>query len=466
MGADLVSLLPEALLFVGGMVTLVGGSFTPRTRQRRLRLVAGAATAVSLVAALVAWAGNDRTLFTGTFIVDASTGAARVTVTVSLLLILLIASGEIRDHPRESETYSLLLFGATGALLLAGSNDLAVLVVAFLLSSIPLYGLVGIIARPSSPEAALKTYLFGALFGILLMLGAVLLFSLAGGAGYAVLGVQLRGTPSAALSAGGVLVLMGLLFKAGGVPGHFWVPDATQGASVTAAAFLTTVPKIGALVAITRLVDVLPGDLRWASVLGVLAVVSMTIGNLAALAQSDVRRLLGWSTVSQVGYLLAAAAVARLSDLGEPALLFFIAGYALTNLAAFAVAAAEPERRSLEQWAGFAASRPGLAAALVVALLGLVGTPPTAVFVGKLTTMGATWDAGLAWLAVALALNTVVSLYYYLRWIRAALRPAAHGVVVVETGSGEGGARAAAFVAAAATIVMGLAAGPIWLLLD
>ena len=466
MGADLVSLLPEALLFLGGMVTLVGGSFTPRTRQWRLRPVAGAATAASLVAALVAWAGNDRTLFSGTFIVDVSTGAARVTVTVSLLLILLIASGEVRDHPRESETYSLLLFGATGALLLAGSNDLALLVVAFLLSSIPLYGLVGIIARPYSPEAALKTYLFGALFGILLMLGAVLLYSLAGGAGYAVLGAELPGTPAAAGGAGGVLVLMGLLFKAGGVPGHFWVPDATQGASVTAAAFLTTVPKIGALVAIIRLVDVLPGDLRWASALGVLAVVSMTIGNLAALAQSDVRRLLGWSTVSQVGYLLAAAAVSRLSDLGEPALLFFIAGYALTNLAAFAVAAAEPERRSLEQWAGFAASRPGLAAALVVALLGLVGTPPTAVFVGKLTTMGATWDAGLAWLAVALALNTVVSLFYYLRWIRAALRPAAHGVVVVETGSGEDGARTAAFVAAAATLVMGLAAGPIWLLLD
>ncbi len=463
MRADLVALLPEALLFLGGMVTLIGGSFTPRIRQWRMGVVAAAATVASLVAGLVAWAGDPRTVFSGTFTVDTSTGAARVTVTVSLLLILMIASGEVRDHPRASETYSLLLFGGAGALLLAGSTDLAVLVVAFLLSSIPLYGLVGIMARPNSPEAALKTYLIGALFGILLMLGAVLLYGLAGQAGYPSLAAGLPDSPAAAVAAGGVLVLMGLLFKAGGVPGHFWVPDATQGTSVTAAAFLTTVPKIGALVAITRLVAVLPGEVRWATVLGVLAVASMTIGNLAALAQSDVRRLLGWSTVSQVGYLLAAAAVTMLSDQGQRALLFFLAGYAFTNLAAFAVAAAVPDRRSLEDWAGFASARPGLSAALVVALLGLVGTPPTAVFIGKLTTMAATWDAGLAWLAVAVALNTVVSLFYYLRWIRAALRPAAEPGE--GAGTGEPSAPTAALVAAAATIVMGLAAGPLWLIL-
>ena len=467
MGADLLGMLPETLLFLGGMVTLVGGSFTPRTRQWRLRLVAAAVTAVALAASLVGWAGDPRTVFSGTFTIDVSTGAARVTVTVSVLLVLLIAGGEVRDHPRESETCSLLLFGGAGALLLAGCTDLALLVVAFLLSSIPLYGLVGIIARPSSPEAALKTYLFGALFGILLMLGAVLLYGLAGRAGYPSLASELPGAPASAVAAGGLLALVGLLFKAGGVPAHFWVPDATQGASVTAAAFLTTVPKIGALVAITRLVEVLPGDLRWATTLGVLAVASMTIGNLAALTQSDVRRLLGWSTVSQVGYLLAAAAVVALTDLGRPALLFFLAAYALTNLAAFAVAAAEPGRRSVEQWAGVASARPGLAAALVVALLGLVGTPPTAVFVGKLTTMGATWDAGLAWLAVALALNSVVSLFYYLRWVRAALRPADQSDQSDQSdqAAGEPSARAAAYLAASATLVLGLAAGPVWVLL-
>ena len=462
-GSDLLALLPEALLFLGGMACLVGGSFTPRTRQWRMRLLAGVAVLGSLVAAVVAWTGADRTAFSETFTVDPSTGAARVIVTAALLLLLVMAGGDLRDHPRESETCSLLLFGGTGALLLAGSTDLALLVVAFLLSSIPLYGLVGIVAQPSSPEAALKTYLFGALFGILLMLGAVLLYALSGRTGYPALLLGLDEAPDAAVATGGLLVLAGLLFKAGGVPAHFWVPDATEGASVTAAAFLTTVPKVGAVVAVTRLVEVLPGELRWATVLGVVAVASMTIGNLAAFGQSDVRRLLGWSTVSQVGYLLAAAAIVGRSDLGRPTLLLFLAGYAVTNVAAFAVAAAEPGRRSLEQWAGAAKARPVLLAALVVALLGLVGTPPTAVFVGKLMTLAATWDAGLAWLALALVVNTVASLFYYLRWIRAALRPSTGGDPPVAAAAGPA---LAALVASTAAVVLGLAAGPVWLLLS
>ncbi|MGA9346362.1 MAG: NADH-quinone oxidoreductase subunit N [Nocardioidaceae bacterium] len=461
-GTDVLALLPEALLFLGGMACLVGGSFTPRTRQWRIRLLAGSATLTSLVAAVVAWTGADRMAFSGTFTVDASTGAARVIVTSALLLLLVMAEGDLRDHPRESETCSLLLFGGVGALLLAGSTDLALLVVAFLLSSIPLYGLVGIVARPNSPEAALKTYLFGALFGILLMLGAVLLYGLAGRTGYDALGSGLDEAPQAAVAAGGLLVLAGLLFKAGGVPAHFWVPDATEGASVTAAAFLTTVPKVGAVVAVTRLLDVLPGELRWPTLVGVFAVASMTVGNLAAFAQTDVRRLLGWSTVSQVGYLLAAAAVAGRTDLGQPAVLFFLAGYAVTNVAAFAVTAAEPRRRSLEAWAGAAAARPGLVAALVVALLGLVGTPPTAVFVGKLMTIAATWDAGLAWLAVALAVNTVASLFYYLRWIRATLQPATEDG---ESSGAKPGPAIAAAAASAAAVALGLAAGPVWWLL-
>lgn len=457
-----MALLPEALLFLAGMACLVGGSFTPRTRQWRLRLLAGMAALLSLVVAVVAWVGEDRTVFSHTFTVDTSTGAARVIVTSALLLILVIAGGEIRDHPRESETCSLLLFGAAGALLLAGSTDLALLVVAFLLSSIPLYGLVGVVAGPRSAEATLKTYLFGALFGILLMLGAVLLYGLVGGTGYADLRAGLASAPESAVAAGGLLVLSGLLFKAGGVPAHFWVPDATEGASVTAAAFLTTVPKVGAMVAVTRLVATLPGDLRWATVLGVFAVASMTVGNLAAFAQSDVRRLMGWSTVSQVGYLLAAAAIVGRTDLGQPALLFFLAGYAVTNLAAFAVIAAEPGRRSLDDWAGSARARPGLAAALVVALLGLVGTPPTGVFIGKLMTIAATWDAGLAWLAVAIAVNTVASLFYYLRWIRASLRPTTE---VGNSSAARSAAGLAAITASSGALALGLAAGPVWLLL-
>jgi NADH-quinone oxidoreductase subunit N len=460
MRTDLLTLLPEALLFLGGMTCLVGGSFTPRTQQWRMRCVAAVATSGALISAIVAWTGEPATAFSGTFEADTSTAAARVIVASAILIVLAMAGSDVRDHPRESETCSLILFGGTGTLLLAGTTDLALLIVAFLLSSIPLYGLVGIVTRPSSAEAALKTYLFGAMFGIVLMLGAVLLYAVAGGTGYPVVQIQLQDASPAVVAASGVMVLSGLLFKAGGVPGHFWVPDATEGASVTAAAFLTTIPKIGAVVAITRLMSILPGDLRWATVLGVFAVASMTIGNLAALAQTDVRRLLGWSTVSQVGYLLAAAAVVGRTDLGTPALLFFLAGYALTNLAVFAVVAAEPDRRSLHDWAGTATSRPWLVAALVVALLGLVGTPPTAVFVGKLATLSSTWDAGLAWLAVALAVNTVASLFYYLRWIRATLRTSDAERTPTTVWPGW-----LAYATSTSTVVLGLVAGPVLLAL-
>ncbi|HZJ39730.1 MAG TPA: proton-conducting transporter membrane subunit, partial [Demequina sp.] len=183
-----------------------------------------------------------------------------------------------------------------------------------------------------------------------------------------------------------------------------------------------------------------------------------------AYTQDDPRRLLGWSTVGQAGFLLVAVAVAPTSDLALPALLFYVAGYAVTNIAAFAVTVALPDFRRLDHYRGLAASRPVLAAALVVALLGLVGTPPTAVFVGKLTVLSAAWQGGAAWLAVAVIVNTLISLYYYLRWIiplyqrpldsaeppRRAARPAA--------------ARVAIF-SAALSVLLGLAAGAVFAVL-
>ena len=236
----------------------------------------------------------------------------------------------------------------------------------------------------------MKTYLLGALFGILLLPGVTVLYGVTATTTYAELTDRLAGAPPGVVAAGVVGVLAGLMFKAGGVPAHFWVPDAAQGAGGAVAAFLTTVPKIGALVAAYRLVAVLPDTLALAAAASrVLAVASMTLGNLAAYWQTDPRRLLGWSTVSQVGYLLVPVAVAGRSDLALPSLLLYLAGYAVTNLAAFAVTTALPERRTLRSYRGLGRRPPWLGAALLVALLGLVGTPPTAVFVGKLTTTAA-----------------------------------------------------------------------------
>lgn len=153
----------------------------------------------------------------------------------------------------------------------------------------------------------------------------------------------------------------------------------------------------------------------------------MTLGNLAAFAQTDVLRLLAYSTVSQVGYLFMVVAVAAGTDLAVPALAVYLAGYAVTNIGAFAAVVATPAARSITDWATAAGRHRWLVVSLVVCLLGLVGTPPTAVFVGKLGVFAAAWDGALAWLVVLAALNTVASLFYYLRWIA----PACAGVPAV-----------------------------------
>ncbi|WP_299039443.1 NADH-quinone oxidoreductase subunit N [uncultured Pseudokineococcus sp.] len=459
MGSDVVAVLPEVLLLVGALAALVGGAYTPRERQWVLRLVAVAALLGSSAAAVVGLTSPAGLVFEGTYAVDSTTGAVRLIVAAATLLVIGLGVDELAGHRQESETYALLLLSATGAVVMAGAADLLVMVVAFLLASIPLYALVGQARTASAAEGAMKTYLMGALFGIVLLTGVVVLLGVSGGeAGYAGLAVALETAPAGAVAAGAVAVIVGLMFKAGGVPGHFWVPDAAQGAGVTAAAFLTTVPKIGAVVAIYRLVDALPVTVDAQLVVAVLAVASMTLGNLAAFAQTAPRRLLGWSTVSQVGYALLPAAVAGRTDLAEPAMVLFLAAYAVTNLAAFAVVAALPRRVSIDDYRGLARSHPLLAGALLVSLLGLLGTPPTSVFVGKLLVATAAWDGGSGWLAVVLVVNTLASLFYYLRWFAPVFRG---GEVDGEYPEPRAWATRAAVVGGVASVVLGLIAGAV-----
>lgn len=456
-------LAPEIVLFLGGLAALLGGSFLARTRQWVTRAVAAAALLVAAALAALDLPGPAQVAMEGTFTVDTTTGVARVVAALGTLVVLALASDEIAGTPRESETYALLLFSTTGTLILAGANDLLVVTVGFLLASVPLYGLIGIARTPLGAEAAMKTYLLGALFGILLLTGVTLLYGVTATTSYAELTDRLADAPAGVVAAGVVAVLGGLLFKAGGAPAHFWVPDAAQGAGGTVAAFLTTVPKIGAVIAAYRLVELLPDTLAWPLLVALLAVASMTLGNLAAYWQTDPRRLLGWSTVSQVGYLLVPVAVAGRSDLALPSLLLYLAGYTVTNLSAFAVTTAFPQRRELRSYRGMGRAHPWLGAALVVALLGLVGTPPTVVFVGKLTTTAAAWDAGYAWLAVLVLVNTVVSLFYYLRWI-APLYNRAEGAVQHEADAGTPArwSRTTAIGTAALSLLLGIGAGALW----
>ncbi|MEO5746167.1 MAG: NADH-quinone oxidoreductase subunit N [Terracoccus sp.] len=417
-------LLPEILLFAGGLTALIGGSFLPRDRQWLTRVISATALVVSIVVSAVGLTGAPAAAFEGTYAVDTATGVARIAAALGTLLVLGVAGDELAGSARESETYALLLFATTGTIVLAGARDLLVLAVAFFLASIPLYGLIGMVRTPRGAEAAMKTYLMGALFGIVLLLGVTLLYGVTGATLHTDLAQRLAAAPPAAVAAGLLAVVAGLLFEAGGVPAHFWVPDATQGANGTVATFLTTVPKIGAMVALYRFVTVLPDTVDWPLLVGALAVVSMTLANLAAYRQQDPRRMLGWSTVSQVGFLLVPVAVASRSDLALPSLLLYLVGYTVTNVAAFAVTTALPEARDLADYRGLSHSRPWLATSLLVALLGLVRTPPTMVFIGKLTTATAAWDGGMAWLTLAVFVNSLISLFYYLRWIIPAFSPA------------------------------------------
>ncbi|OLT13886.1 NADH-quinone oxidoreductase subunit N [Actinomadura sp. CNU-125] len=447
-------LLPELCLLGGVVIGLLTGSFLPRARQWIVAVLCTAALAAGLVAAALAARRADTMTF-GAFMLDPVTHVTRIVVLASALLVLVLALVPMRGHRRESEFYVLVLLAALGTITLGAASDLLVLVAAYLLAGIPGYALAGFGKDARGTEAALKYFLMGAFLGILMLVGVTLLYGLGRGTGYGMLRTELGAAQGGAVMVGVVLLLAGLLFKAGAVPAHFWIPDVTEGAPPVVAAFVTTVPKIGAFAALYRFaVEALAPDMDdWSLLAAIIAAATMTLGNLAAFMQNNVRRLLAYSTISQAGYLLVPVAVAGRTDLAEPTLLFFLAAYAITNLGAFAVVIAVG-RDDLAAYAALARRSRLLAASLVVCLLGLVGTPPTAVFVGKLLMFGAALDGGHPWLAVVAAVNSVASVFYYLRWIVPVFSRAA-----TWEGTLDRPAQWTAYLAAAGSLVLGIGSG-------
>ncbi|WP_018331598.1 NADH-quinone oxidoreductase subunit N [Actinomycetospora chiangmaiensis] len=430
MTADVLVLAPEVLLALGAVLGLAVGTWLPPGREGAVR---GIGVLGALAAVVAALGGPRGTAFGGTYLVDTATTVVRVVVAGAVVVTLVLAGDrpDVSGGPRSTPDVSggprltadggarvdtafavLLQLAAVGAMLLGGATDLLLLAAAVLLAGLPLAALAGLARDGRATEAALKYFLTSALFGLLALTGTTLLLGLAGATAYPAL-VGLTGPASAV---GVVLVLAGLLMAAGAVPAHFWVPDAVDGTTPVTGAVLTTTAKIGALVAIWRLTVALPG-LPTPLLVAILAVASMTLGNLAAFAQTSLRRLLAYSTISQVGYLLVPVAVARDTVLALPVLLGYLAAYAVTNLAVFAVLAARPQALEIGEQRGLARRHPGLAVALAVGLLGLVGTPPTVVFAGKLGVVAAALGGGAAWLGVVVVVNTIASLVYYLRWI-------------------------------------------------
>jgi NADH-quinone oxidoreductase subunit N len=410
---------PEIALVLAAVAGILLSSFISHQRQWLAIVPASVGIAVAAVLCSMQLGQAQQLSFSGTWALDGAAIWARLLILGSTAMVLPLIPDWLRTDRRHGEFYSLLLLSAAGAMLLAGAADLLALSIAILLSSITGYVLAAYHRDWSiSVEAGMKYFLIGAFANTLLMIGVTLLYGMLGETSYAPIAVVLANTPRASplLIVGIALIIVGLAFKMGAVPMHMWMPDVAEGAPVPAAAFLMVVPKIGGTIALARLVTLFPIDvIDLRPLIATLAVLTMTIGNLGALWQRDVRRLLGWSSVSQSGYTMMAIVVLGLTTQAVPALLMFLTGYAVATLAAFSVVAHLRGRTAIEDYAGLGKVQPWAGSVLVVALLSFIGIPPLGGFVGKLLLLVATIDGGYTWLAVVAIANTVASAFYYLR---------------------------------------------------
>ena len=410
MAADLALLAPE----IAVLLTAVGALIFEMLRLPKVALpftVVGLLVATALTLPLL---GTETTVFSETFRIDALSEWAKLVLLPATVLCVVLSYPEVKGTDREGTVYVLFSLTALGALVLAGAGDVMFLVVGVLLSSVGSFPLVAYPRDDRATEAGMKYFVFGSVTLAVMIFGITYWFGATGSTLISDL-PRLSGAPLAAVF-GLVAVLVGLGYKASLVPFHFWAPDAYDGGPVSVAAFLSVVPKTGAIFAVAQVVRDLPaGATGWPLAVGALAALSMTYGNLAALAQENVVRLLAYSSIAQSGYFLLGVVAFGESDLALPSLVVFAAAYAAMNIGAFAIVMLAG--RDLGDFAGLGRSRPAAGAAMVVFLISLVGIPPLGGFVGKLLLFGAAIDAGFTWLAVVGILNSVVSLAVYLRII-------------------------------------------------
>jgi len=446
----------EIALVLGAAVIIIVVLFVDRRRQWIGAPIAVAACGVSagLIAVRLATTAQKLT-WEGTWSLDRAAGWAELVILATTVITVALSPEWFATDARHGEWYALLLLSAAGAMAMASAADSLELVLGVLLSSTTGYVLAAYHRRSAlSVEAGAKYFLVGALTNTLLLAGVTILFGAAGTTLYAGTIAGLAGASTVTLTAAAVLITVGLAFKLGAFPSHTWVPDVAQGAPAPAAAFLTVAPKVAAIVALARIVSLLPdGAVGWRALVAGAAALTMTVGNLSALWQDDVRRLLGWSSVSQAGYALMAIPVLGRSPDALPALLFFVTAYAAAQLAVFGVVTELRGRTALADYRGLAGRRPLLAVAFGLALLSFVGIPPLGGFTGKLLLFTAAIDGGYAWLAAVAVANTVVSLFYYLRVLAPVVLDEQAAPVPVL------GRWAAVGTAAATTMVVGLGLG-------
>ncbi len=418
------AVLPEICLTVTGLVVMMYDAFARESRRWAGLIVLGG---LGLAAYGVwRWVGlSPGSSFNGMLVTDPMrTAFAFVLLLVAALSALLAMPTFDRQSTSGGEYFALLTFGTVGMLLIAGAGDLAMLFLGIEILSIASYAMAGF--RRSdlrSNEAAVKYFILGSFSTGFLVYGMALVYGATRTTNFKTIQIVVQNgnlTSESLLLTGAALMLAGLCFKAAAAPFHLWAPDVYQGAPTPVTAFMAAGPKAAAFVAMLRVfAEMFPAEAgalhqTWTLILATVAVLSMVIGNVVAIVQDDIKRMLAYSSVAHAGYALLGIIVGDWK-----ATLFYLAGYAVITLGAFAVVAyvaREDDRQTLIlDYAGLGFQAPGAAVALAVFLLALGGLPLTAGFMGKFVLFREVWQGGYAELVIVAVINSAVSLYYYLR---------------------------------------------------
>ncbi len=414
-------ILPEILLVVLALLILLFDLLLREEQRENLGWITAGGLAVIIGAAMLfsrpqaepvlVWGGMLRQDWFGFTLTIVLLFAAMITAILSVNLPVVGKRGEY---------YLLMLASTLGMCLMVSAADIIMLYLAIETTSIPLYVLAGFLTRDDkSTESGFKYLLFGAMTSAVMLYGFSLLYGFAGATNlYEIAGrVQAEGIPLAALFGISLLLLIGFAFKISAVPLHFWAPDVYEGAPTPIAGFLSTASKAAGFAVLARVfLAAFPVlTLEWSTLIAILATLTMTLGNLLALAQKSMKRLLAYSSIAHAGYILIG--LVAVSQLGLTSVVFYLAAYVVTNLAAFGVVLAYGRivgSDDIAAYAGLNRRNPGLALILLIALLSLAGMPPFAGFVVKFAVFAAAVQVGMIWLAVVGVLNSIIGLYYYL----------------------------------------------------
>ena len=423
---DYQVLTPYILLTVWACILLLVDLFIPKSRKGITALLSALGLAITLGFTL-SQIGREGFGFSGMVVLDGFSTFINALILVSGILGVAIAYGYVKRMGLErGEYYVLLLFSVTGMMLMAQAADLIIVFIALELLSIPLYVLAAF-ARTDlrSEEAGMKYFLLGAFATGFVVYGTALVFGATGSTNLAAIVASApNGDSSLLLTIGAALVLVGFGFKVAAVPFHMWTPDVYQGAPTAVTAFMSSGAKIAGFAALLRVfVTAFPTiavdmtDILWA-----LSALTMIVGNLVAISQSDIKRMLAYSSIAHAGYILMAFVPYGNPDVRDVSIaagLFYLVSYAITNFGAWGVVIAleKKERKGLaiEDYAGLGKKHPALAAAMTVFILSLVGFPPTIGMVGKFYLFRAVIDGGFIWLAIIGVLTSLISAFYYLR---------------------------------------------------